>query len=155
MSKSLIRPQEPCPVISALIVNKNHGACLEETIMSVLAQQYQDFEKIVGESASNDCSVDVTKKSNSESRLSWFSEPDLNEFHAWNKSLGLARGNIVRTLDATDKFLPDASNKAVREFNEDARLAMVGGGIRYLQANGQDEGKSYQLFKESVNLSIE
>ena len=61
----------------------------------------------------------------------------------------------MRTLDATDKFLPDASNKAVREFNEDARLAMVGGGIRYLQENGQDEGKGYQQFKESVNLSIE
>jgi glycosyltransferase involved in cell wall biosynthesis len=59
MSKSLIRPQEPRPVISALIWNKNHGAYLEEAIMSVLAQQYQDFEIIVGDGASGDCSIDI------------------------------------------------------------------------------------------------
>ena len=45
----LKREQLKAPAISVICINKNHAAHLEDTILSVLAQNFDDFEFIIAD----------------------------------------------------------------------------------------------------------
>ena len=82
------------PVITVVTVVRNGAALLEQTILSVLQQPYQNLEYIVIDGGSTDGSVDIIKKY--EKRLScWLSERDNGIYDAMNKGWSLAKENSL------------------------------------------------------------
>jgi hypothetical protein len=82
------------PRISIVTPSFNQGNFLEETIRSVLDQNYPNLEYIVVDGGSTDGSVEIIRRY--EERLAWWvSEPDGGQYDAINKGFAHATGEIM------------------------------------------------------------
>jgi glycosyltransferase involved in cell wall biosynthesis len=97
----------PSPRISIVIPSFNQGQYIEDTITSILDQNYPDVEIFVFDGGSKDSTVEVLKKY--ERHLTcWVSEKDKGQTDAINKGLRRATGQILAYLNSDDFFLPNA-----------------------------------------------
>ncbi|MBI4283683.1 MAG: glycosyltransferase, partial [Chloroflexi bacterium] len=128
------------PLVSIITSNLNHGAYLEDTILSVLEQDYDPIELIIVDGASKDNSLDILHKYGRDRRVRWSSEPDQGHIQALNKGLKLATGDIIGFQHSSDTYQPGAIKEAVQEFASDPFLAFVGGSIQITDARGLTTG---------------
>ena len=86
------------PKISIITPSYNDSRYLEETISSVLSQNYPNLEYIIIDGGSTDGSVDIIKKY--ADRLAyWISEPDNGLYHALQKGFEKSTGSLIHQLD--------------------------------------------------------
>ena len=102
------------PLISVVIPSYNQGGFIEETILSVLGQNYPRMEVLVIDGGSTDDTVDIIKKHSA--RLGyWHSRKDSGQADAINQGMRLAKGDILCWLNSDDMYLPLALRKAARQ----------------------------------------
>jgi glycosyltransferase involved in cell wall biosynthesis len=95
------------PKISLVTPSFNQGRYLEETIQSVLSQNYPNLEYYIIDGGSTDDSVKIIHKY--ASRISgWVSEPDRGQSHAINKGLARCSGDIFGWINSDDLLMPGA-----------------------------------------------
>ncbi len=95
------------PRISIVTPSFNQGAFLEETIRSVLLQNYPNIELIIIDGGSTDSSVDIIKKYEPWITY-WVSEKDNGQSHALNKGFERSTGEWVGWQNSDDVYLQDA-----------------------------------------------
>ena len=118
------------PLVSIVTPSFNQAAFLEETIQSVLGQDYQPIEYIVIDGGSTDGSVDIIRRH--EDRLAWWiSEPDRGQAHALNKGFARAQGKYVGWLCSDDTLFPSAISRLVEALDDAAGAALAYGNARY------------------------
>ena len=100
------------PLVTIVTPSYNQGRFIEETILSVLNQDYPNIEYIVMDGGSTDQTLEILRKY--EERVTWFSEKDKGQTDAINKGLRLAKGEILAYLNSDDTYLPGAVTRAVR-----------------------------------------
>lgn len=95
------------PCISIITICYNSADTLEETIQSVLAQDYPLLDYIIIDGGSTDGTLEIIKKY--ESRLGYTcSEPDNGISDAFNKGIAHSRGAIIGIINSDDILLPGA-----------------------------------------------
>jgi glycosyltransferase involved in cell wall biosynthesis len=98
------------PKITIVTPSYNQAQYLDETIDSVLNQNYPNLEYFVVDGGSTDGSVEIIKKY--EKHLTWWvSENDNGQTHAINKGFKRATGDIWTWLNSDDYFEPDTLQK--------------------------------------------
>ena len=95
------------PKISIVTPSYNQGDFIEETIISVLAQQYPNLEYIIIDGGSTDNTLAILKKYDKQITY-WVSEPDQGQSDAINKGFAKATGTIFGWLNSDDYLLPKA-----------------------------------------------
>ena len=131
------------PKISVVTPSFNQGRYLEETIRSVLLQDYPNFEYIVIDGGSNDNSLDIIKKYQPWITY-WVSEKDYGQAHAINKGLEKSTGEIFNWINSDDILLKDAFKIISENFGNSEILA---GSVINFNEN------SYNIIKQK-NLSL-
>jgi glycosyltransferase involved in cell wall biosynthesis len=92
------------PLISIITVSHNAADFIEQTIVSVLSQDYPFIEYIIIDGGSTDGTTDIIRQY--ESRLAyWHSKPDQGIAQAFNLGLEKAIGDWVLYLNADDFFV--------------------------------------------------
>jgi len=103
------------PKISIITPNYNGGEYLEETIQSILTQNYPNLEYIIIDGGSTDNSVEIIKKY--EDQLSfWVSEPDKGLYDAIQKGFDKSSGEIMAWLNSDDLYHKNAFFTVVEIF---------------------------------------
>lgn len=92
--------------ISIITTSWNSGKTIQDTIDSVLAQSYKDFEHIIVDGGSTDDTMDIVRKSESRygGKLKYISEKDGGIYDAMNKGLRMVTGDFVGTLNSDDFY---------------------------------------------------
>jgi glycosyltransferase involved in cell wall biosynthesis len=89
--------------VSIITVSYNSAETIEETIQSVLSQDYTEIEYIIVDGKSTDHTTEIVSKYHD--KISKFiSEKDKGIYDALNKGIALATGDIVGLLHADDLY---------------------------------------------------
>lgn len=127
---------EQLPMVSVITPCLNAERFLEETILSVLSQDYPRVEYLVMDGGSADATLDILGKY--EGRLRFISGRDGGVADAINKGFALTAGAIVTWLNADDVYLPGAIGKAVRALAANPGAAAAYGEGQWMDADGKD-----------------
>jgi Glycosyl transferase family 2 len=91
--------------ISIVTPSYNQACFLEDTILSVVSQNYPNIEYVIIDGGSSDASVDIIRKY--EAQLAyWVSEPDKGHIDALNKGFARTTGEIMGWINSDDKYAP-------------------------------------------------
>lgn len=101
------------PLISIVTVVYNGEQFLEDTILSVINQTYDNVEYITIDGSSTDGTLDIIKKY--EDRIDyWVSERDKGIYDAMNKGIRCAMGNIIGIINADDYYEKDFLKQSIK-----------------------------------------
>lgn len=126
--------------VSIITVCYNSEKTIEQTIFSVLNQTYSNIEYIIIDGGSQDCTLDIIKKYGD--RIQLISEIDDGIFHAMNKGIMKASGDIIGIINSDDWYEDYAVDLAVQFLNE-ADCDLVYGWWKNVFDNGvMSESKS-------------
>lgn len=124
------------PRISVVTATYNRAEYLEETIVSVLEQNYPALEYIVIDGGSTDGSVEIIKKY--EKHLTyWESEKDRGQGHALNKGFRKASGELLGWINSDDFYLPGALEEIGRVYRESEGSVIAGPVINFNELTGE------------------
>ncbi len=128
------------PLVSIVTPSFNQKAYLEETILSVLNQDYPAVEYFVIDGGSTDGSLEIIQKY--QDRLAgWVSETDQGQTDAINKGFKICTGQILAWLNSDDLYQPGAVRSAVEYLTANPEVGMVYGDTELIDGAGQRVGK--------------
>jgi glycosyltransferase involved in cell wall biosynthesis len=136
------------PSISIITPSFNQAQFIEETILSVLNQDYPNIEYIVVDGGSTDQTLDILKKY--ERRIKWLSEKDQGQADAVNKGLKMASGEIIGWLNSDDTYEPGCIQKVVACFLKSPEAVLVYGNGYQMNQEGKDK-KPFIVRKVTFN----
>ena len=130
------------PRISVVTPSYNQGSFIEQTIRSVLDQDYPDLEYIIIDGGSDDETLDVIRRY--ESRVAyWVSEKDDGAAEAIAKGFRKATGKILAYLNSDDTYLP-GTLRTVAAAMRDPGVDVAFGNMYWMDPQGRIIGERRQ-----------
>jgi len=124
------------PRISIVTPSYNQVAFLEETIQSILSQNYPNLEYIVIDGDSTDGSLDIIQKY-ADHLAYWVSEPDRGQSHAINKGFEKCTGDIVTFCNSDDIYFPGTFQHVADLWGQWQDYGALIGAFQYMDEHSQ------------------
>lgn len=123
------------PLVTIVTPSLNQAQFLEDTMLSVMGQDYPAVEFIVVDGGSTDGSIEIIRRH--QARLAyWTSEPDSGQSTAINKGFARAKGRIFAWLNSDDLLSPSALSIAAHFLNSEPDVGLVYGDRVEIDAKG-------------------
>lgn len=132
--------------ISIITVSFNSGKTVRDTIESVLAQSYQDYEYLIIDGGSKDDTINIVKEyyPRFDGRMKYVSEPDRGLYDAINKGIHMATGDIVGIINSDDFYHRNDIFKIIASaFETDSSIQAVYGDVRFVNSDNLDKTVRY------------
>ena len=126
------------PFISIITVSYNSVNTIEQTILSVINQNFKDYEYIIIDGGSTDGTVDIIKKYQNQISL-WISEPDGGIYDAMNKGLKLAKGKFISLLNSDDWFEQNCLIYVANCYELNPNIDLFHGLLRFIDINDEPD----------------
>ncbi len=127
------------PLVSIVTPSYNQAQFLEETIQSVLGQDYEPLEYVIVDDGSTDGSVGIVERY--ADRLAWWTaQENRGQVPAVNRGFRHTSGEYMAYLNSDDTLLPGAVSRMAGEFESDPGLLLVYGDARYTDESSQVTG---------------
>jgi len=107
-------------------VTYNAEKFLEQTIRSVIEQDYEHLEYIIIDGASNDNTINIINKYK-QSIDYWISEPDKGIYDAMNKAISITKGQWINFLNAGDQYTSKETVSNVFNQLQESSILICGG----------------------------
>ena len=142
------------PRVSVLLPVYNGDRFLRESIDSILAQDFSDFELIVINDGSSDDSGAIIKGYRDD-RIRYVVQDNQGLPAALNRGLEMANGDILVRQDQDDISLPERISRQVRRLDEDETLALVGSWAEIIDETDMPDGRVHRHPTELAALRLE
>ncbi len=126
---------EEWPRIGIVTPTYNMAEFLEETIESVLSQNYPNLDYVVMDGGSKDGTVEILRKY--DGKLRWCSERDGGQGDAINKGWHALSGDIFAYINADDTYLPNALPTVAGHFKRNPGVGMIYGEAYHVEVTGK------------------
>lgn len=114
------------PTVSVVMSVYNQEPYVKESINSVLAQTYSNFELIIIDDGSTDKSDDIVRTF-TDSRIRYYlNEKNMGIVATSNRGLSLAKGRYIARLDSDDNAAPDRLERQVSFLESNPEIGLVG-----------------------------
>lgn len=109
------------PIISIVTISYNSEKTIEDTILSVISQDYPNKEYIIIDGASVDNTLNIISRYKADI-TKVISERDEGISDAFNKGIRHSTGDIICLINSDDRLLPGALSKVAREYDGKADI---------------------------------
>ena len=123
------------PRISIVMPSFNQGKYIEESIKSVLDQNYPNLEFMVLDGGSTDSSRDIIERYADKLNY-WHSQPDKGQTDAIVMGLKRATGDLLGYLGSDDVLLKNSLKKIAYAFSQNPKGGFFGGDYIQIDDNG-------------------
>ncbi len=128
------------PSVSICLPVYNGGQYLADSIESVLAQSYADFELLISDDGSMDGSAEICQEyADRDPRVRYWRNPEKRGlFGNYNECLRRARGKFIKPFAQDDLLHPDMLAQAVAVLGANQGISLLAVGRRWIDENGDD-----------------
>lgn len=130
--------------ISILTPSYNQGVFIEKNILSVINQNYSNFEHIIIDGGSTDNTLQVLKRY---PHLKWISEKDKGQADALRKGLEIATGDIIGWINSDDYFENEIFEEVCVEFQNN-EIKWIVGNLKFTYF-----GKDKEIYSRSPEVN--
>ena len=120
---------------SVVIPSYNQGEYLEETIQSIISQDYKNFKIYIFDGGSTDNSVEIIKKYEKYITY-WHSKKDNGQSDAINQGLKMVQGDVIAWINSDDTYLPGAFSNVSKYFSDNDDCEILYGNFHYTDHDG-------------------
>jgi putative colanic acid biosynthesis glycosyltransferase len=134
------------PLITIVTIVYNGVKDIEDTILSVINQTYENIEYIVIDAGSSDGTVDIIKKYDTQIDY-WVSEKDKGIYDGMNKGANLSSGDWLNFMNAGDSFYSQSVIANLIEYFKDEKV--IFGRTKIIDSNN----KFWDYPDKSISIS--
>ena len=127
------------PKVSICIPTYNRKEYLKETIDSIFAQTYKDYEIVIVDDGSTDGTEEMVRKLDFPVTYCW--QENAGDAAARNKLVELAKGDYISFIDSDDLLMPEAIEKMVNIMESETEETIVYGSYYRIGQDGNVYGK--------------
>lgn len=137
------------PIVSIVTVVFNSEAMLEQTILGVLNQTYENIEYIIIDGGSTDGTLSIIRKY--EERIAyWMSEPDEGISDAFNKGIATSTGQLIGMINSGDWYCDNAVEVVVNSYKQREVCCIFHAKMQYWNT----EMKPYYVFSGNDSVIL-
>jgi glycosyltransferase involved in cell wall biosynthesis len=132
-------PKSDKPLVSIITPSFNQGEFIEETIKSVIHQDYPNIEYIIIDGQSTDNTINIINKYNNYIKY-WESEKDEGQTDAIIKGFKIASGKYITWLCSDDVLEPSAISYSIKYLENHPDVVMTYGDRLRIDRKGNTIG---------------
>jgi glycosyltransferase involved in cell wall biosynthesis len=127
--------RDNAPMVSVITPNFNHAHYLNDTLVGVNRQTFQNLEHIVIDGGSSDNTIEILENFPD---ITWVSEQDKGVLDAFLKGLRIAKGKYVMLCQSSDMYIDTGwIENCVEIMEADSSTSLVWSGVAIANVNGE------------------
>ncbi len=127
------------PKVSICLPTYNRKEYLKETLDSILAQTYKNYEIVIVDDGSTDGTAEMINNLDYPTTYHW--QENAGDAAARNKLIELAKGDYISFIDSDDLLVPDAIERMIHAMQAESEDVIVYGSYFRIDQNGNIYGK--------------